>query len=382
VGVFRKGIRGVGPESGEGLPIEAPSTGTHTSDLPGDIVAEDTSNRITRREFIVGSAALGAAGLFAGATGPLLAARAPAATTKKSRIVLGYSDKVLNAQGQPDRLIVSNLVHGSVKRLTGKDGIDAAWKSLFGRDDVVGIKVNCACGRLLSTNPAIVDEIVAGLLRAGVVEENIIVWERTDQELVGAGFALRKDGDGYRCYGTTPDVGFAEKPIKSGECEYKLTKILTERITALINAPILKDHATSGITLALKNHYGSFEMAREIVYKVHENNCSPYLADVSATAPIKDKTRLVITDALVCEYDGGPGFAPGKQWNENAIMASFDPVAMDAVGTELIDKARKEKGLPTLEDAKRSPLKWLKAATELGLGQHAPDMIDRVVWRA
>lgn len=345
-------------------------------------MAEGSRKGITRREFIAGAAALGAAGVIGGFATPVFSLQKPAGTGKKSRVVLGYSDKIVASGGGVDRLMASELLDRSMTKLTGTKTADDAWKSLFDKNDVVGIKVNCAAGRALSTKPKVVDALITGLKRAGVAEENIIVWERTDRELVAAGFLLRKEGEGYRCYGTTPDVGFAAEAVKSGELQYKLSKIISERITALINVPILKDHGTSGITLALKNHYGSFEMTRDIVYKVHENNCSPYLAEVSALPAIRNKTRLVVMDAIHCCYDGGPAYAPGKQWYENAIVVSADPVAVDAVGTELIDKARKEHGLPSLEKAKRSPAKWLKAATDFRLGQHTADMIDRVVWQA
>jgi uncharacterized protein (DUF362 family) len=38
-----------------------------------------------------------------------------------------------------------------------------------------------------------------------------------------------------------------------------LSKILTRMCTYLVNVPVLKDHGKVGITLSLKNHYGTID---------------------------------------------------------------------------------------------------------------------------
>ena len=51
----------------------------------------------------------------------------------------------------------------------------------------------------------------------------------------------------------------------------------------------------------------------------------------------------------------------------SGLDASTDPVALDVVGWELIEKLRKENSLPTLEAAARKPT-YIQNGGELGLG--------------
>jgi len=45
-----------------------------------------------------------------------------------------------------------------------------------------------------------------------------------------------------------------------GDSTVRLSRILTDDISILINVPIMKDHEITGVTGALKNHYGSVKM--------------------------------------------------------------------------------------------------------------------------
>ena len=49
------------------------------------------------------------------------------------------------------------------------------------------------------------------------------------------------------------------------------------------------------------------------------------------------------------------------------MYVSTDPVAMDVLGANLVEKERKERGLPTLTEARR-PARYLETAADLGLG--------------
>jgi hypothetical protein len=49
------------------------------------------------------------------------------------------------------------------------------------------------------------------------------------------------------------------------------------------------------------------------------------------------------------------------------VYATTDPVAMDTIGSQLVDQRRVEKGLPTLAQAGRAPA-YIQTAADLGLG--------------
>ncbi len=61
--------------------------------------------------------------------------------------------------------------------------------------DRVGIKVAAAGRSVSGTNPEVVDAIVDGLAEAGMSARNIIVWDKSIEDLLAAGF--KKDGARY-----------------------------------------------------------------------------------------------------------------------------------------------------------------------------------------
>lgn len=264
--------------------------------------------------------------------------------------------------------IVQAMVFESVRRLSGEKADKSAWRHYFSPDDVVGIKVNCLFGRGASTHPEVVMAIVEGLKLAGVKPENIIIWDRSDADLAKAGFTLNREGAGVKCYGTNGE--YDPTPTRHGSFNGRLSKILSERITALVNAPILKDHSIAGITNACKNHYGSIDNPGAH----HGNNCDPYLADLNAVPAIRQKTRLIVCDAIRPICEGGPGLRGNYAWDYNAVLASTDPVAIDTVGWQIVEERRKELGLPPLAQVGR-PVRYLQTAAQIGIGTNDPNKI-------
>jgi uncharacterized protein (DUF362 family) len=119
----------------------------------------------------------------------------------------------------------------------------------------------------------------------------------------------------------------------------------------LINLPVLKDHDGAGVTIALKNMYGVIHNPN----KYHPNGCNPYVADLNMLPEIRSKMRLTICDATTAMYEGGPGFKPEHSWNANTLLVSTDPVALDHMGWQMIERKRAEKGLKTLKAEEREP---------------------------
>jgi uncharacterized protein (DUF362 family) len=330
------------------------------------------SEGLSRRDFLKTAAAAAAA-----ATAPISRkadARVQQAGTPAARakVAIARSEALVSKDYKIDQEVANRMVDAAVKACTGPDTAADAYKGLFKPDDTVAIKINCAGGIRLSTRPHVVRVIVSALKGAGLEEKNIIVFDRSDQELTAAGFPVNDSGDGYRCYGNYHEgVGFSETEYEEGKVKTRISKIITERCSALINVPILKDHGGSGVTLAMKNHYGSIDNPGPY----HDNNCDPYIAEISALPPIRSKTRLVIVDAIYCCYDGGPAYTPGRQWYDNSIWASTDFVAVDRIGGKVIDAKRKVKGLPTLADSGK-PYKHVETAGRMGIGISDLDKID------
>lgn len=287
---------------------------------------------------------------------PELAAGLPAPPGVRSeafsRIVEVHSSRVTGERGAVQNTVIQKMVRLSVEKLTGEIGKES-WKRLFSPDDRVAIKVNCIAGRRLSTHPQVVNAIVEGLKSAGLDDRHIIIFDRTTEELQGAGFTIRRSRDriGPLCFGTDePGIGYEQEPVITGEVASCLSRIISLS-TALINVPVLKDHDLCGISGALKNNLGSIDNPN----KYHPNGGNPYIADINASAPFRDKTRLIIFDALEGIFNGGPAYSPGGIWSHGSIMAGTDPVALDLKAMRIIEAKRKEKGLKSLKDEGRYP---------------------------
>jgi hypothetical protein len=66
--------------------------------------------------------------------------------------------------------------------------------------------------------------------------------------------------------------------------------------------------------------------------------------------------------------DGGPLYKrPEFVKPHEAVYVSTDPVALDAIGWEVVEKYRADFRLKTLTEAGREPA-YIKAAADLGLG--------------
>ncbi len=335
---------------------------------------------LSRRNFVLYSAAAGA-GLVAIASGlksmpnSPRAARAygaeePRPPSGTSRVIIARANDLYGDDQNPMKQETGWMLNAGIGSLFGVENPIDGLRTLFKPNDVVGIKVNCIAGPELSTHPQVVAAIVSELKKIPIPAENIIIWDRTSRELKRAGYTVNTTGAGIQCYGTDV-IGYEDKSTSQESFSGRLSKILTRKITALINVPILKTHGGAGVTIAMKNHYGSFHNPGSH----HGNMCDPYIADLNSVDEIKAKTKLVVCDATRAICNGGPGFKPGFVWRYGGLIISTDPLAVDTVGTRIIDERRTEVGLPRLAEAGRYP-RHLASAAERGLGNTTMNRID------
>jgi len=268
------------------------------------------------------------------------------------------SNRILNRGGEVDEEALQAVVDLALPRLVDAPSPAAAWGFLFTSRQTVGVKVNCIGGRLLSPSPRWVPVLVRGLKQAGLEEERIIFWDRSSRELREAGFPICQEGAGVRCFGTDASgAGYGPEPMQNGSYAGLVSRILTHLTSAQIDLCLLKDHNLSGLSGALKNLYGAIHNPN----KYHDHHCDPYLADLYGLPSFRQKFRLFICEAVRVQYHGGPGFKP--RWVEDycSILFSLDPVALDYVSWQLLDRIRRAHGLPTLEEEGRPPTYILTA---------------------
>ncbi len=273
-----------------------------------------------------------------------------------------------NAKGELDPEKLDEVLTAALTRAAGEETPVGAMRHLFRPTDVVGIKLNCIAGRGLSPSPALVRRLCDHLQGAGVPARNIVIWERTDRELSAAGYEIVRSGSGVRCLGTEAD--YESRPREWGAGGSCFARILVNDLTALINVGVLKDHDLAGVSIGLKNWYGTIHNPN----KHHAEGCAPYIPHLAAYPLIRGKLRLTVVDASIVQFQGGPARNPrwSKPWD--GVLASLDPVAVDAVGWGIVEKHRKEADLPPLAGEKREP-SWIAAAGRLGLGQSEMEKI-------
>ena len=314
-----------------------------------------SKGEISRREFLraLGGAAVVAAGLDA------MARAANAA--KKSRVIAVYHSKV-HAEGHiANPEVVNLMLETGMRKLTGKATVREAWASIVRPTDVVSVKWNQVGAPTNETRPEIRDWVRNWVLRMGVPEADCVVWSKQD---------LRGDDAGWSAPYTLP----------SG-LKTQVRNVLL-RATVGINVPVCKAHWGTGITVALKNHFGSINNPGRF-HDWEQNEGGPQfppmwksVGEIYALEPVAKKEKLIICDALHPVWDDGPGDNPANRWNYNAILFSTDPVAVDSISCDILEAKRREAaGKPWPATSGRKSVDY---AATLGLGNAARNKIELV----
>ena len=279
---------------------------------------------------------------------------------------------VINQAGELSQLKVAEMIRRGLKILTGSPNADDGFGQIFARNDRVGIKISTIGGRKISSRPEVSLTLADLLVKSGLHERNIIIWDRTNRELKEAGYRLSSSSNGLKVFGTDMDgAGYETELVSHLNIGSLFSTIQTNFVTASISLAILKDHGLAGVTAGMKNYFGSIHNPN----KYHDSHCNPFVAELFDTALIKRKHKLSILDGLVVQYHRGPSFHP--QWAESCgvLVFSRDPVAADSVGWRMIEKLRAKKGLPSLQEDGREPA-YLLTAEKMGLGRAGIDQIQ------
>lgn len=309
---------------------------------------------ISRRDFIKDQAAL-AVGVTLAPLALQDMIAAPARTAKVVQAVLpsaktgAEADHVLHAL---DRGMEALL------QIPGKD----AWAEIVSPRDIVGLKVSCLAGKYFSTHRSLVQAIMTRLISIGLRPGQIIIWDRLNMDLQGAGFPLNQNPKQALCYGNDA-AGYSQALYEYQSACSRLSRIVTEHCTAIINLPVLKDHGIVGISAGLKNFFGAIDNPN----KYHDSCGDPYVADVNMIPALRNKVRLTICDAITAQYEGGPPFMRQWNWPMRSLLLAKDMVALDQVCWTIIENKRSENDLPTLRDAGRLP-SYIHTAAMRGLG--------------
>lgn len=305
-------------------------------------------------------------------------------------------------EGKPSEDAAYKMLSAGILALTGEKNLKKAWRKFVSPKDVIGLKVNPVAGKLLTTSHAVTKSVIKQLEEAGISRKNIVIWDRREMELKETGYTQENYPGiaitGTECqdeqgsfYGKNGKLYSDERVDKNqfffadvdgeydaytipymvnGGKESYFTKIVTDRVTKIINIPILKN-AGATTTLCLKNlAFGSVTNTGRLHQKLWHETC----AYVCAFPPIRDKVVLNIADGIIGCFDGGPSANPQFICNYNMLLLGTDPVAVDREGHKVVVGKRIEEGIQT-EDKPRSS-RFIDMAQELGLGIGDADKME------
>jgi uncharacterized protein (DUF362 family) len=289
--------------------------------------------------------------------------------TAKSRLVIVEDKKAIN-DTSINKEIAQKMVDDGVRSLTNINDIGKAWKSFFpniSSKSIIAIKVNC---RFFSmpTHPEVTYAVVNGLKKmifdgTAFPENNIIIYDNFKAQLKKSGYTINTSEQGVRCFSSDTTVGYSEQSFDVNGTSQRLSKVVTEIADYLINISVLKNHdSVSGVTLCLKNHFGTCDNPRDM----HSNSGDPFIAELNALPPIKEKQCVNICDALFGIRSGGPDGFP--QFKANVIIMSKDIVAVDYWGRKILEN----NGCKSIKQASHIDT----AATKYKLGTNDPSKME------
>jgi hypothetical protein len=285
------------------------------------------------------------------------------------RVVSVRSPRCLDEAGVVVDDVVREMLDRGMRALTGEATTLGAWRRFFEPSDVVGIKVNAGGVPHVVSSPAIVAETCRQLMAVGVPPSQIVVFERFQNQLDGIGYPahLPEGVEVYAAEGgnrrtenraydpeTYVEVDFfGEEDTRSG-----MMRLVTRRLTKIVNIPNMKDHGAVGATGCLKNvAYGCFSnVARS--HSRGQTHTRTSVGTFAAVEPLRSRCVLQIMDGLRAVWHGGP-FAKTTRYvfHPRRMLVGTDPVAIDRLLLDIIDEKRRAEGAISIWD--RSP-KYLR----------------------
>jgi uncharacterized protein (DUF362 family) len=208
------------------------------------------------------------------------------------------------------------------------------------RGETVVIKPNVGWDRTplqaANTNPIVVSTLVSLCVEAGAAE--VIVTDNSCNEaqrcFTRSGIWKAAEGAGAKIVLPLPH-GFRDYDL--GGAVLGTMPVLAAAVEAdrFINAPVAKHHGLSGFTGAMKNLYGVLGGRRDRLHQRIDDSIADLAGAIRATLTVMDATRVLVRN-------GPQGGDLGDTQEIGRVIASVDPVAVDAVSCGFIGKAPAE----------------------------------------
>jgi uncharacterized protein (DUF362 family) len=227
----------------------------------------------------------------------------------------------------PEKSIVAvEPVRGDVRDAVRRSLHAAQWKRAVPQGAAVALKVNLGWDLFIPgsiTSPLVVESLILEL-REHVGRIHVV---EADQVLEDVEKAFRRSGMQAVCERTGAQwVNMSRSPVVPLERpdNVVLRRVEVPRIlrdSVLITVPVMKTHAKTTITGALKNQWGCLSKMRHEYHLVLDDA----LADLNSVV----RPALCLMDGTVGLEGNGP--KSGRPKIADRILCSTDPVALDTV---------------------------------------------------
>ena len=311
------------------------------------------------------------------------------ADTSQSRVVIVHNPAATRALSvQADT--VASMVDKGVVALTGRTNALDAWRSLVPASAVVGVKVHSSPGSASGTRPAVVSAILRGLINAGHPKDRIVLWDRRVSDLRSAGFDDLASSLGVRLAGAVDADYDPENPYENsvlgqhvfGDLEVPrfafagitnelvgrkshFSRLLTRDIThPIVVAPLL-NHNLAGVSgiiysvaSAATDNFLRFESSPMLLARA--------VPEIFGNTNIADRIVLNVVDALIGQYEGSQRTWLQYSAAPNELRFGFDPVALDVLSIEELNRIRHTAGAPSITNRFElyENARWMELGTD------------------
>ncbi len=313
--------------------------------------------------------------------------------TPRAKVVI-VQDPLATDAFQPNQARVRAMVDRGLTALTGKAKVADAWLSLVSTNDTIGIKVFSEPGPNSGTRPAVVAAVIEELLAAGLPAGHITIWDKHQTDLRLAGyydlakqFGVHVGGSaeaGYdeKVFYDTPLLGslvwgdfeFGKKGEGIGRKSF-VSKLVTTQMTKIINITPLMNNNEAGVFGNLFS-LATGSVDNTIRFESEHDRLATAIPEIYALPALSDHVVLNITDALICQYLGEERSLLHYSAILNELRFSHDPVALDVLSLQELDRQRK---LAKVQEAKTATDLFNNAALlELGVANSTNIDITRL----
>jgi uncharacterized protein (DUF362 family) len=276
----------------------------------------------------------------------------------RAKVVI-VQDPLATDAFQPRQGRVRAMVDLGITTLTGKAKVADAWLSLVSTNDTIGIKVFSEPGPNSGTRPAVVAAVIEELLEAGLPADHITIWDKHQTDLRLAGYydlakqlgvhvaGSAESGYDEKVFYDTPLLGnlvwgdfeFGKKGEGIGRKSF-VSKLVTTQMKKIINITPMMNNNEAGVFGNLFS-LATGSVDNTIRFESDRDRLATAIPEIYALPALSDHVVLNITDALICQYLGEERSLLHYSAILNELRFSRDPVALDVLSLEELDRQRK-----------------------------------------